>query len=73
MCVCVSIYLSIYISDPGIEPTSLKSPTLAGWFFTTSAILEAPIYFFNVFFSYILFCSGLSQNTEYSSLYGAIQ
>ena len=27
--------------DPGIEPTSLKSPPLAGRFFTTSATWEA--------------------------------
>ena len=29
-------------SDPGIEPTSLMSPALAGRFFTTSATSEAP-------------------------------
>ena len=28
--------------NPGLEPVSLKSPTLAGGFFTTSAIWEAP-------------------------------
>ena len=28
--------------DPGIEPMSLKSPALAGSFFTTSATWEAP-------------------------------
>ena len=30
------------LSDPGIEPTSLTSPALAGGFFTTSATWEAP-------------------------------
>ena len=30
------------LSDPGIEPTSLKSPALAGGFITTSVTLEAP-------------------------------
>ena len=29
--------------DPGIEPASLRSPALAGRFFTTSAIWEAPV------------------------------
>ena len=29
-------------STPGIEPTSLASPTLAGRFFTTSTTWEAP-------------------------------
>jgi len=30
------------LSDPGIKPASLKSPALAGGFFTTSAIWEVP-------------------------------
>ena len=30
------------LPDPGIEPTSLGSPALAGGFFTTSAILHTP-------------------------------
>ena len=29
------------LPDPGIEPMSLKSPVLAGWFFTTNATGEA--------------------------------
>ena len=29
------------LPDPGTKPTSLKSPVLAGGFFTTSAIWEA--------------------------------
>ena len=32
------------LSDPGIEPGSLMSPTLAGGFFTTSATWEAHRY-----------------------------
>ena len=32
------------LSDPGIEPTSLKSPVLTGGFFTTSATWEAQYY-----------------------------
>ena len=31
------------LSNPGIEPTSLASPALAGGFFTTSATWEAQI------------------------------
>ena len=30
------------LPDPGIEPTSLMSPVLAGRFFTASATWEAP-------------------------------
>ena len=30
------------LPDPGMEPTSLQSPALAGRFFTTSATWEAP-------------------------------
>ena len=30
------------LPDPGIEPSSLESPALAGGFFTTSATWEAP-------------------------------
>ena len=30
------------LPDPGIEPKSLTSPALAGGFFTTSAVWEAP-------------------------------
>ena len=30
-----------YLPDPGIEPTSLTSPALAGGFFTISATWEA--------------------------------
>ena len=30
------------LPDPGIEPTSLMFPALAGRFFTTSGTLEAP-------------------------------
>ena len=30
------------LPDPGIEPTSLLSPALAGGFFTTSATWDAP-------------------------------
>jgi len=31
------------LPDPGIEPTSLTSPALAGGFFTTRATWEAPV------------------------------
>ena len=30
------------LPDPGIKPVSLKSPALAGWFFTTGATWETP-------------------------------
>jgi len=29
------------LPDPGIEPTAVTSPTLTGWFFTTSATWES--------------------------------
>jgi len=32
----------VELTDPGIEPASLTSPTLAGGFFTTSATWKAP-------------------------------
>ena len=32
------------LPNPGIEPQSLTSPALTGWFFTTSATWEAPRY-----------------------------
>ena len=41
--------LSEDLPDPGIEPASLMSPALAGRFFTTSTIWEAPIYCFVYF------------------------
>ena len=31
-----------HLPNPGIEPTSLMSPALADWFFTTSTTWEAP-------------------------------
>ena len=31
----------MYLPDPGIEPTSIRSPALAGGFFTTSTTWEA--------------------------------
>ena len=36
------------LPDPGIEPTSLMSPALAGRFFTTSATWEALSYLFSL-------------------------
>ena len=38
----VAISHSRDLPDPGIEPSSLESPALAGGFFTTSATWEAP-------------------------------
>ena len=37
----VAISFSRDLSEPGVEPTSCMSPTLAGGFFTTSATWEA--------------------------------
>ena len=34
------------LPDPGIEPVSLMSRALTGWFFTTRATWEAPILFY---------------------------
>ena len=48
----VAISFSRVSPDPGIEPTSLMSPALAGRFFTTSATWEAFLknYFQEIFF-----------------------
>ena len=40
----VAISYSKHLHDPGIEPTSLISPALAGRFFTTSTAWEAQTY-----------------------------
>ena len=40
----VAMPFSRDLPDPGIEPLSLLSPTLAGSFFTTSAVWEAQSY-----------------------------
>ena len=39
--------LSGDLSDPGIKPTSLMSPALAGRFFTINATSEAPIHVYS--------------------------
>ena len=36
------------LANPGIEPKSLRSPALAGRFFTTSATWEAPVFIYNI-------------------------
>ena len=38
---CHALLQGIFLTDPGIEPTSLMSPALADGFFTTSATWEA--------------------------------
>ena len=48
--------------DPGIEPTSLTSPALAGGFFTTSATWEAltkilPLRYVYAFYLPYAFCN----------------
>ena len=40
------------LSDPGIEPTSLRSPALVGRFFTTRAIWEAPCAPYTLYIGY---------------------
>ena len=40
--------------DPGIEPSSLTSPVLAGDFFTTSATWEAQKFVYQIFIAYQL-------------------
>ena len=42
------------LPDPGIEPTSLTSPALAGGFFTMSATWEAPSSTHQCFKSFLL-------------------
>ena len=39
----VAVESSENLPNPGVQPASLMSPALAGRFFTTSAIWEAPI------------------------------
>ena len=53
------------LPNQGMELVSLMSPALAGRFFTTS--WKARVYIYTLSF-YILFCCGLSQVIEYSSL-----
>ena len=43
------------LPDPGIEPGSLKSPALAGGFFTTSVTLEALIFKVGFLFPFVEF------------------
>ena len=31
------------LPDPGIEPTSFRSPEMVGWFFTTSTAWKVPL------------------------------
>ena len=49
MCMCVCVHVCVcFVPDPGIEPSSLLSPTLAGRFFTTSttsSVFLTPILF----------------------------
>ena len=40
---CVAMPFPGDLPDPGIEPSSLRSPALAGKFFTTSATWEAQL------------------------------
>ena len=46
------------LPNPGIKPVSLMSPTLAGRFFTTSAIWEARVYVcvYIYVYAHTLFC-----------------
>ena len=39
--------------DPGIEPTSLRSPALAGGFFTISATWEIPIHMYILYIKHV--------------------
>ena len=39
----VAVESSENLPNPGVQPASLMSPALAGRFFTTNAIWEAPI------------------------------
>ena len=41
------------LPDPGIEPESLTSPTLAAGFLTTSATWESPLSIFQSFLKFI--------------------
>ena len=69
------------LPDPGIEPTSHKSPALVGWIFTTSTTWEALRYtyihiyiykmciYIYIFFFCIIFHWKLLQDIECSFLY----
>ena len=41
------------LPDPGMEPTSLVSPSLAGGFFTTSTTWEACFYHYVLLYSFV--------------------
>ena len=43
------------LPDPGIEPTSLESPALAGGFFTTSATWDTTVAVLKLGFFFLLF------------------
>ena len=48
--------------DPGIEPASLKSPALAGEFFTTSNTWEAPMCIYIYIYVLCQVASGVSDS-----------
>ena len=52
------------LPDPGIEPPSLRSPALAGGFFTTSSTWEAPISCRPRFHSSHLYQTILASNSK---------
>ena len=73
------------LPDPGIEPTSFAFPALAGWFFTTSAIWEVPLFFrellrcfplwnspYSLKASYLYTCCFLTLECPFSILFLAI-
>ena len=53
------------LPDPGIKPTSLKSPLLAGGFFTSSITWEALIYILCLCAIIPYYC-GLTNTSELS-------
>ena len=50
----VAVPSSGHLPDPGVDPTSLVSPALAGRVFTTGASREAPTDWFKFFSIYVL-------------------
>ena len=63
------------LSDPGIEPTSLTSPALAGGFFTTSATWESYNYpvLCLVTHSCLTLCDPMDCSLPGSSVHGILQ
>jgi len=57
------------LPDPGIKPTSLMSPALAGGLFTASATWEAPVELYFAFVFYFLLFRNLFSSVEITEMF----